>query len=217
MQMKELLSREEYRGNSYKLLSECYYLPDEKLIEILNGIDKSWGWLYSEIARSIPELSDIESLKIDYSKLFVGPYSLFAPPYGSVYLENTRTIMGNSTVDVMNRYREEGLDIGIKEVPDHIAIELEFMYLLIFKQVEALKNSDTENAAGYLRKQKAFLERHLGIWVSEFANNVEVNGQTEFYKNLARSTKLFVNEDLKGLSDKLTVSFCQIEKIGGMR
>ncbi len=215
--MKELLSREEYRGNSYKLLSECYYLPDEKLIEILNGIDKSWGWLYSEIARSIPELSDIESIKIDYSKLFLGPYSLIAPPYGSVYLENTRRVMGDSTMDVMKRYTEEGLDISIKEVPDHIAIELEFMYLLIFKQIEAITNSDSGSAASYLRKQKAFLETHLGIWVSEFANNVEANGQTEFYKNLARCTRLFVLEDLKSLPDKLTVGFCQIEKVGGIR
>ena len=215
--MKELLSREEYRGNSYKLLSECYYPPDEKLIEILNGIEKSRGGLYSEITRNIPELSDIESLIIDHSKLFLGPYELLAPPYGSVYLENTRRIMGNSTIDVMNRYREEGLDIGIKEVPDHIAIELEFMYLLIFKQGEAIRNSDSGNAVSYLRKQKAFLESHLGIWVSEFANNVEANGQTEFYKNLARSTKLFVIEDLKSLSDELTVSFYENEKIGGMR
>ena len=215
--MKELLSREEYRGNSYKLLSECYYPPDEKLIEILNGLEKSRGRLHSEIARNVPELTDIESLKIDYSKLFVGPYRLFAPPYGSVYLEDTRRIMGNSTMDVMNKYREEGLDIGIKEIPDHIAIELEFMYLLIFKQVEAIRNSNSENAVSYLRKQKAFLESHLGLWVSEFASNIEANGQTEFYKNLARSTKLFINEDLKNLSEKLTVSFCQIEKIGGMR
>ncbi len=214
MQMKELLSREEYRGNSYKLLSECYYLPDEKLIEILNGIDKSWGWLYSEIARSIPELSDIESIKIDYSKLFLGPNSLIAPPYGSVYLENTRRVMGDSTMDVMNRYREEGLDISIKEVPDHIAIELEFMYLLIFKQVEAIRSSNPENAASYLRKQQAFLESHLGMWVPEFANNIEANGQTEFYKNLARSTKLFVEEDLRSLSEN-SILLC--EKAGGAR
>jgi TorA maturation chaperone TorD len=195
--MKEFLSREEYRGNSYKLLSECYYPPDEKLIKILNGLEKSRGGLYSEIARNIPGMSDIESLKVDYSKLFVGPYELLAPPYGSVYLEDARRVMGNSTMDAMNKYREEGLDSILKEAPDHIAIELEYMY--------------------FLSPQKACLDSHLGRWVSEFANNVEANGQTEFYKNLARCTRLFVLEDLKSLPDKLTVSFCQTEKIGGMQ
>jgi TorA maturation chaperone TorD len=197
--MKEFLSHEEQRRDLYKLLSECYYLPDEKLIKILNSLEKLGGELYSEIAKNTPVMSDIERLKIDYAKLFVGPYRLLAPPYGSVYLEDERRVMGNSTMDVRNWYREEGVDIVLKEVPDHIAIELEFMYLLIFKEVEAIRNSDFGSAAGYLKKQKAFLETHLGRWVSEFADNVEANAQTEFYKNLAQLTKSFVAKDLRSL------------------
>ncbi len=199
--MKELLPYEEYRRDSYKLLSECYYLPDEKLIKILNGLEKSRGELYLEIVKIIPGISDVESLKIDYSKLFVGPYGLLAPPYGSMYLEDTRMVMGNSTMDVRNKYEEEGLDIGLKEAPDHIAIELEFIYFLIFKEIKAIRNSDSGTAASYLEKQQVFLDTHLGIWVSEFADNVEINAQTEFYKNLARLTKSFVKKDLKSLSD----------------
>ncbi len=212
--MKELLSREEYRGDSYKLLSECYYLPDESLIKTLRSLDPSKNALHLDIVKNIPETNGIESLVVDYSKLFVGPYGLLAPPYGSVYLEPMGQVMGNSTLDVKDKYAEEGLDISLKEAPDHIAIELGFMYFLIFKQVEAMRNSDYGNATGYLRKQKAFLETHLGIWVSEFANNVEANGQTEFYKNIARSTKLFVKKDLKSLSDN---SILLYEKVGGMR
>ena len=212
--MKELLSREEYRGDSYKLLSECYYLPDEGLIKMLRSLDPSKNALHLDIVKNIPETNGIESLVVDYSKLFVGPYGLLAPPYGSVYLEPMGQVMGNSTLDVKDKYAEEGLAISLKEAPDHIAIELEFMYFLIFKQVEAMRNSDYGNATGYLRKQKAFLESHLGIWVSEFANNVEANGQTEFYKNIARSTKLFVREDLKSLSDN---SILLYEKAGGAR
>ncbi|MBM2831889.1 MAG: torD6, partial [Dehalococcoidia bacterium] len=41
--------------------------------------------------------------------LFVGPYRLLAPPYWSAYLEDARVVMGDSTMDVKNRYREEGL------------------------------------------------------------------------------------------------------------
>ncbi len=201
--MKALLPHEEYRRDSYKLLSECYYLPDEKLIKILNGLEKSRGELHSEIVKTIPEIGDVESLKIDYSKLFVGPYGLLAPPYGSIYLEDARMVMGNSTMDVRNRYAEEGLNISLKEAPDHIAIELEFIYLLIFREIDAIRNSDSGTAARYLEKQRVFLETHLGIWVSEFADNVAANAQTEFYKNLARLTKSFVKEDLKSLSDDL--------------
>ena len=181
MKTKVFVAQEEYRADSYKLLSECYYLPDERLIELLSTLDASKGALCSDMAKHIPKVSDIASLTIDYSKLFVGPYELLAPPYGSVYLEDAKKIMGNSTMDVRNKYMEEELNIGLKEAPDHITIELEFMYYLIFRQVEAIRNSDSARAANYLEKQKAFLETHLGIWAPEFANNVESNAQTEFY------------------------------------
>ncbi len=197
---KAELSHEEYRRDSYKLLSECYYLPDKGLIESLSGLDTKKGQIFSNLAKHCPRISDIDSLTVDYSKLFVGPYELLAPPYGSVYLEDKSRVMGNSTVDVKKRYAEEGLNIGLKEAPDRIAIELEFMYFLIFKEVEAIRISDSRTAASYLKKQKAFLEAHLGVWVSEFAYNVEANAQTAFYKNLARITKSFIRKESENLS-----------------
>jgi TorA maturation chaperone TorD len=190
----------EYRRDVYKLLSECYYLPDEGLLGNLSGLDTKKGHVFSKLAKSCPRISELGLLTVDYSKLFVGPYELLAPPYGSVYLEDKSRVMGDSTVDVKIRYAEEELDIGLKEAPDHIAIELEFMYFLIFSEVEAIRISDSGTAANYLKKQKAFLETHLGIWVSDFADKVEANAETTFYRNLARLTDLFVKEDLMTLS-----------------
>jgi TorA maturation chaperone TorD len=201
METEVLLLDKEYRRDSYKLLSECYYLPDEGLIKMLRSLDTPKNALHRDIVKNLPEGSGIDSLEVDYSKLFVGPYSLLAPPYGSVYLESTGMVMGNSTVDVRDRYAEEGLAIDLKEVPDHIAIELEFMYFLIFKENEAKRNHDPENTLLYQRKQRAFLETHLGIWVSDFADRVERGAQTEFYKNLARVTKSFITNDLNLLVD----------------
>jgi TorA maturation chaperone TorD len=207
MKLNELISYEEYRRDSYRLLSDCYYLPNEELVKTLNGLVKSRSDLFSGIAEYVPERGGVEPLQIDYSKLFVGPYGLLAPPYGSAYFEDARRVMGDSTMDVKSRYREEGLDIGLKEAPDHIAIELEFMYFLIFKEIEAIRNSDDGSAASYLVKQKAFLDAHLGIWVSEFTDNIAANAETEFYRNLARITESFVEKDRSRLDDNLTYSF----------
>ncbi len=113
MESKEFLFQENYRRDAYKLLADCYYPPDEELIEILRSLDKSKGNLFSGIAESASLTSDIEALRIDYSRLFIGPYRLLAPPYGSVYLENTRRVMGISTLDVRNKYADEGLRIDI--------------------------------------------------------------------------------------------------------
>jgi TorA maturation chaperone TorD len=196
LKSKALSLNNEYRRDSYKLLSECYYLPDAGLVKRLNTLDTSRGGLYADIVKYCPKIGDIDSLIIDYTKLFVGPYGLLAPPYGSMYLEDNDRVMGNSTMDARNRYAEEGLDICLKEAPDHIAIELEFMYFLIFKEIEATKNNDLNNASRYREKQRAFLENHLGAWIPEFAGKVEANAQTKFYKNIARITEYCIDNDI---------------------
>ncbi len=201
--MGEILSRECERGDSYKLLSECYYLPDENLIRMLNGLSDSARGLHPDLAVNIPGMDDVELLKVDYSKLFVGPYELLAPPYGSVYLEDGR-LMGNSTMDVKKWYAEEGLEITLREVPDHIALELEFVYFLISRETEAISSSDPDSAIHYLRKQAAFIETHLGQWVSEFADRMEKRAETEFYRNLAHATESFVKLDLENLNNSLS-------------
>jgi DMSO reductase family type II enzyme chaperone len=207
METKEFISKEKCRRDCYKVLADCYFLPDEGLLKMLKSPDRPKNNLQSELASSLPVMNNIEALRVDYSKLFVGPYKLLAPPYGSVYLENSTRVMGDSTLDVKNRYSKEGLQVDLKEAPDHIAIELEFMYYLISKEVEVALNTDTVNTTAYLEKQRDFLERHLGIWVSELTNNIAANAETIFYRNLARLTDSFVKEDLKVLSQTSLLAF----------
>ncbi|MBU2608856.1 MAG: molecular chaperone TorD family protein [Chloroflexi bacterium] len=206
----ELLAREECRRDSYKLLSECYYLPEENLLSRLGSLDRSRGELFSEITQRIPQLTDMESLQIDFSGLFVGPYVLLAPPYGSVYLENKRMVMGESTLDVISQYKDEELDIGIKEAPDHIAIELEFMYFLIFREIEAIRNGQYDDAVKFLAKEKAFLTHHLSTWVPDFTDNIKKHAQTKFYQDLAHLTDSFVLKDLETVSDDSIIDVLRV-------
>ena len=196
MKPKSPLGYNEYRGDAYKLLADCYHLPDEQLVKTLNNLDTSGGGIFLDLAKHIPGTSDIDSLLLDYTKLFLGPYGALAPPYGSVYLENMNRVMGNSTIDAKHRYAQEGLSINLKEAPDHIAIELEYMYFLVFKEIEAAKNQDPGAATCYQQKQRDFLEAHLGGWVSDFTSKIEAKAQTDFYKNLARITRSFINDDV---------------------
>jgi TorA maturation chaperone TorD len=120
-----------------------------------------------------------------------------AAPYGSVYLEAERKMMGDSTLDARNRYREAGLDTAktFKDAPDHISAELEFMYYLIFKEIEAFANSEIETAIGFIQRQKSFLEDHLMAWVPEFADCIIESAKNPFYPNLAKATSAFLNEN----------------------
>ncbi len=88
---------------------------------------------------------------------FLFLFCMLAPPYGSVYLERERTVMGESTLDVVRRYRQEGLDISadFHDAPDHITAELEFVHFLIFKALEAASDS-TARARPLPRETQAF-------------------------------------------------------------
>jgi len=210
MQIEDFLVREKARGETFRLLSECYNLPSEALNETLTNVVVQVGPICSTVAlyaermkKAVENLDDLQFLTVDYAKLFVGPYELLAPPYGSVYIEGERKIMGESTVAVRNVYRRAGVDVSndFHETPDHIAAELEFMYFLIFKEVESLGESEVGRAVDLLNQQKAFLRDHLCAWVPEFTKKVEEVATTEFYKNLARATRTFLEENLDAILD----------------
>jgi TorA maturation chaperone TorD len=206
MNVADLLKYETARSGAYKGLAGCYHVPNNGLHNALVELEYHLGTLGSEAATHITLMrsewlgrgDEIDDLCVDFARLFVGPYTLLAPPYGSVYLDGERKVMGDSTMDVRMRYGEVGLEVAahFKEAPDHIAAELEFMYFLILKEAEAISHSDFEQALDFLKKQQEFLSLHIGNWVSEFADRVERNAETQFYKQLARTTKVFVSKDL---------------------
>jgi TorA maturation chaperone TorD len=204
METKNLLKDELARMETFRLLSDCYFLPDEGLSEKLENLELYMANVCEPAVKWAQKMREefetgagLDPLKVDFSKLFIGPFKLFAAPYGSVYLDDERKVMGDSTLDVKNRYREAGLDTAqdFKDAPDHITVELEFMYYLIFKAVEAFANSDAETAIDFIQKQKSFLEDHLMAWVPEFANSIIENAESLFYPNLAKATTAFLNEN----------------------
>jgi TorA maturation chaperone TorD len=128
-----------------------------------------------------------EELTVEYARLFVGPFGLKAPPYGSVYLDNDRTVMGPSTMETISFYEEEGLvrDKEFHELPDHIAVELEFMYYLSYRRAEALQKGDSEVAEAYRLKQEQFRTRFLEKWVPSFCDHIKAETDNGFYSALA--------------------------------
>jgi len=168
-------------------------------MEELNGLDDGGQDVFSELITCLPDTGGIEELQIDYSKLFVGPYELLAPPYGSLYLEDNNTTMGLSTNDVTNKYLRAGLAPGIREAPDHIAMELEFMYFLIFKEIEEQVSSNIGKIVSFQNQQRDFLGMHLGMWISDFAIKVIKHAETKFYRNLVEITASFIKEDMEYL------------------
>ncbi len=178
-----------HEANICKLLSLLYCQPEEDIMEIFSCLEQEVIDFWPEKThfiikmKAICEQSPLEEMKIAHAKLFVGPFDLIAPPYASVYLDNERRVMGDSTMEALNYYRRAGLnpDSNFKEPPDHITTELEFIYYLTAKFLNSEDNQ-------WLELRREFIENHLNRWINPFAKKVN-DSQTIFYQDLALLTE----------------------------
>jgi TorA maturation chaperone TorD len=202
MIIEERLNGALVRAEGYRLLGECYYPPDKRLDALTHELE---GCLIPVCPEVAPHIQTMQSgspsardLVGDYARLFLGPFGTIAPPYGSVYLDPTNGVMGSSTARVRDCYLEMGLDLSedCREAPDHISVELEFMHFLCIKEAEAASRSDSETALQFLRKQREFLEESLA-WIPEFTDRVRAQARSEFYRNLAECTIIFLGNSLE--------------------
>lgn len=203
----ELLSMETARAEVYRQLANTYRLPSDDLPAVVEALEDALSQLGSEARSEAARLSanhlDSGALQVDYARLFIGPFMAPAPPYGSVYLEDKRRLMGNSTVDVQQHYLSLGLDLSpdFKEAPDHIAAELEFMHVLVNQELEAIELSDGQRLFDNLRHQRNFLQKHIGAWIGAFTDKIAEHAQTDYYRHLAGVTRMFIAEDMETLPD----------------
>jgi len=187
------ISKKIETANCYKFFAECFYFPEGKQLEIIKSYHNI---LPQNLADLLGNIEDEKELQIDFSRLFVGPFKVLSPPYGSVYLEEGKAIQGESTLDVIRLYHEDNLQVDLKEPADHIAIELEFMYYLASKEIEAIENRDLDRANLYLNKQYSFIQRHLSKWIPEFTDSICANAKEVFYKKIAIALNLMIEGTL---------------------
>ena len=192
--------RQSRRAAIYQALSATYYSPTPELEESLEQLPDALRASQPELAPLAEELlaefkrqsSDLTNLKVDHARLFVGPAELLAAPYGSVYLEEGRRIMGDTTMEALEHYRAVGLKSNqeISQPPDFIATELEFIFFLGHCY---LQTGEEE----YLRRQDDFLRQHPGRWVEPFTEKIVAGAEEEFYRLLGKLTGEFIRAELQ--------------------
>lgn len=103
----------------------------------------------------------------------------------------------------MNFYRNAGFGIiDEREGPqDYIGVELKFMSLLAYREMESWKNGNENDAVKYHEYQKDFLENHILRWVPEFCRIVEREAKEEFYAVFARVVEEYLNTDYEFLKE----------------
>lgn len=195
------------RENLCRFLAACYYEPDAELGEerLFDSMLTAARRLDPELAESARKLGeafaeqDLPALLADYERLFRGPGQPLATPYGSHWLANEASKREESSAALLALYQEGGFETeeGMPEAPDHVALELEFLYRLTAKQNEGRRAGwDAEVIQAWRHLQGLFLRGHLHSWVGRFTAAIQSGARTPFYRELARLTDRFVRIEL---------------------
>jgi TorA maturation chaperone TorD len=196
------------REDICRTLSACFYQPGPELREeqVFEKLARAAAFVepaLEEKARALGEsfaAASLDDLLLDYTRLFLGPFDIRAKPYGSVWLEGERVVMGDTTMAVRELYAVGGFELAadFREVPDHVAAELEFLYLLVFKENEARRAGDAQAVTEAKELKRRFLGEHLGRWIAPFTAAVRQASGTDFYRQLAELTDAFVSAESSG-------------------
>jgi len=205
----DLIQAAQRQSDIYRLLAVCFYQPDRKvfveenLCANLAGLMKeislsAEGEACQRMAQGLVK-NNQEELLIEYSGLFLGPFGAPAHPYGSVYLEQERTLMGDSTMEVLKLYAQSGVKYEGDEPPDHIAIELEFMSFLEGKIAQAISETSQADLADFSAIRGRFFNRLLASWALILGNILKEQATLAFYRDLGECLFGFISAERQRL------------------
>jgi len=149
--------------------------PGERPLESLDP-----GRIFSSIPSAAAELNS------EYERVFGLLVSGSAPPYETEYVDGKFTFQRSQQLaEIAGFYRAFGLEVS-DESPDrqdHVALELEFMAVLIGLESRAARHGGTDCARANICRdgQQRFLENHLIWWVPAFARLLERELPNGFY------------------------------------
>lgn len=185
-----------------RFLAGCYYEPGPEFAEerLFDSITAAAQRISPELAEHARRLGrafasvPLQDLLVDYTRLFLGAPQALAKPYASVWLTGQPELMQDSAMALLKLYEQGGFEIDpeFRELPDHVAVELEFLYLLTYQLNQAQASGDAMALQALQVLRTAFLIGHLGRWLGPFMLAVHDHAQSDFYRELAEFTELFV-------------------------
>lgn len=192
--------KEKLRAITYKTFAKLMYYPDEELSRFLfdavisdhlNTIGIKTGKLDSYLDSFEDSDELLESLQVEYTNLFITAYpKVPAPIFRAFYSD--KELFGKSTIAIMDIYEQYNfqVDQDMTEPPDHLAIELEFVYRLI---------ENDEAISG----QFDFIKNEILIWIDDFRAKVEEAALEPFYPFIINVITNYLKKDQSLKENKL--------------
>ena len=142
-------------------------------------------------------------LDVDYANLFL----LHLVPYESFYTRDDQMIESGGDNPVLALYNSFDFRVELDKArvvsPDHIGVELEFMYMLSVALDKAYEANDELGVKEILQVQKGFMQDHLLNWAPMFLINMKKESRTALYHDGAELTLEFLLSDFEYINEKL--------------
>lgn len=191
------------RSRLYQLLAAAFAFPDEEFFGAVQ--DGTFATALAHLCEALPyDLTGVATLGLggvgdaygefeaEYIRLFdVGASGPPCPLYGGVYIGDRMKVMEDAT----RFYNFFSLRVSpeLRELPDHITTELEFLHYLTFREVEARQQG--LDPTPLLRAQRDFLARHLCKWVPRLQARLAKQTTLPFFAALVRFAAAFFEYD----------------------
>lgn len=184
--MSDLLSREAFAFSARVLGALFCYSPESEeaapLVAAFSTPEWAADWpLAQEQLRPVLDTLSTpndEPLRDAWQRLFIGPYALPAPPWGSVWLDRESVLFGDSTLALRQWMRDNGIALEAQqnEPEDHFGTLLLLAAWL------------SENGREEARDQ--LLAWHLLPWSGRFLEVLAQQAGHPFYVALAQLAQL---------------------------
>lgn len=159
-----------------------------ELEQFRSGFDGSW-----------------DALDQEYQDLFTVPLGRYVTPYEAVYRDERVVdgevvrglLMGPSTLLIKAIYRDAGVEVAddVRELPDHIGLELGCMQVLCDAEARAREEGDVSALARAQALQRRLLQEHLQQWAPRLFERILANAPGPFYRGMVALTEAFLDQE----------------------
>lgn len=202
---------ETYKSFLYQFLSLAFSYPEE---EVLKKLEESLGDLEQglqelqinyDAASLRPALREARARLLDlqgeYNTLFAT--SVKAPAWETAYELDKTGKRAAELADIEGFYRAFGLNLTAPIEPDSLVAELEFLSVLLQKQLYARNEGNQEGEEICEDAYRKFLTDHLCRWCEVFLQRLEETTEEEYYRRIGALLRVFLDKETQELKAQI--------------
>lgn len=186
------------RAQIYQFLADVFLYPDEDWTTDLPALDAALHDIGIDRSRENTPPVGRDALQAAHRHTFGMVGSLcYETEYGLPH----EFRQSQELADIAGFYRAFGFTVGgqVRERPDHLSVELEFMSILALKEAYAAERGIAEHSEVCIDAQRSFLQDHLGCWINLFVERIGQTASEGPYHTIAGIAADMINADIARL------------------